>query len=61
MTATAHKLARQVYRVLKYGRDYVKQSMADYETKTKEMLARQLKAKAAKLGFELLPKATATS
>ena len=61
VTATAHKLARLVFRMLKYGRDYVKQSMADYEAKTKEMLARQLKAKAAKLGFELVPKATATS
>ena len=56
VTATAHKLARLVYRMLKYGRDYVKQSMADYEAKTKEMLARQLKAKAARLGFELVPK-----
>jgi transposase len=60
VTATAHKLARLVYRMLKYGREYVKQSMDEYEAKTKEMLARQLKAKAAKLGFELVPK-TATA
>ena len=59
VTATAHKLARLVYRMLKYGREYVKQSMADYEAKTRDMLARQLKAKAAKLGFELVPKTAA--
>ena len=61
VTATAHKLARLVYRMLKYGRDYVKHSMADYETKTKEMLTRQLKAKAARLGFELVPKSLPTT
>ena len=59
VTATAHKLARLVYRMLKYGQEYVKQSMAEYEAKTKEMLARQLKVKAAKLGFELVPKTAA--
>jgi transposase len=59
VTATAHKLARLVYRMLKYGREYVKQSMEEYESKLKEKLERQLKAKAAKLGFELVPKAAA--
>ena len=47
--------------MLKYGRDYVKQSMADYEAKTKDMLARQLRVKAAKLGFELVPKTASAS
>jgi len=56
VTATAHKLARLVYRMLKYGRDYVKQSVDDYEAKLKELLARRLKAKAARLGFDLVPK-----
>ena len=46
---------------MKYGRDYVKQTMADYEAKTKDMLARQLRAKAAKLGFELVPKGAAAA
>jgi transposase len=31
ITATAHKLARLVYRLLKYGEDYVAQGMAEYE------------------------------
>lgn len=61
VTATAHKLARLVYRMLKYGSEYVKQSMSEYEAKLKEKLERQLKAKAAKLGFELVPKAAAAT
>jgi transposase len=32
-TATAHKLARLVYRMLKYGRDYMKQGMDEYAAK----------------------------
>jgi hypothetical protein len=40
ITATAHKLARLVYRMLKYGREYVKQSMEAYETKMKANLER---------------------
>lgn len=55
-TATAHKLARLVYRMLKHGSEYVKRSMAEYEAKLKEKLERQLKAKASKMGFELVPK-----
>ncbi len=61
VTATAHKLSRLVYRMLKYGSEYVKQSMQEYESKLKEKLERQLKAKAAKLGFELVPRCAATS
>jgi transposase len=61
VTATAHKLARLVYRMLKFGTEYVKQSMADYEAKLREKLERQLRAKAAKLGFDLVPKAAATA
>jgi transposase len=61
VTATAHKLARLVYRMLKYGTDYVKQSMSEYEAKWREKLERQLKAKASKLGFELVPKGAGTS
>jgi transposase len=54
--ATAHKLACLVYRMLRYGVEYVKQSMAEYE---QMLLAKQvsaLKRKALKLGFELTPR-----
>jgi transposase len=56
VTATAHKLARLVYRMLKYGTEYVKQSMAEYEAKLQAKLEKQLRAKAARLGFELVPR-----
>jgi transposase len=56
ITATAHKLACLVYRMLKYGREYVKQSMEAYERKIKEQLERSLRRKAAALGYELVAK-----
>ena len=58
-TATAHKLARLIYRMLKYGKDYVVQGMAEYEAKIRAQLERVLKRKAAALGYELTPKAQA--
>src|SRR5690349_17295455 len=46
ITATAHKLACLVYRMLKYGREYVKQSMAEYEKRIREQQERSLRRKA---------------
>jgi transposase len=59
ITATAHKLACLVYRMLKYGKDYVKQSMEEYERKIKEQMERSLRRKAAALGYELVAKPAA--
>jgi len=59
ITATAHKLACLVYRMLKYGREYVKQSMEEYERKLREQLERSLHRKAAALGYELVAKKAA--
>jgi len=59
ITATAHKLACLVYRMLKYGRDYVKQSMEEYEKKVRAQLERSLRRKAAALGFERIPQGAA--
>lgn len=53
--ATARKLACLVYRMLKYGQDYVVQSLAEYEAKVQENVLRSLKRKATALGFELVP------
>ena len=53
--ATAHKLACLVYRMLRYGQEYVVQSMEDYEAKVKENLLKSLRRKAAALGFQLSP------
>jgi len=59
ITATAHKLACLVYRMLKYGRDYVKQSMDDYEAKIRQQQERSLRRKALALGYELVLKPAA--
>jgi transposase len=61
VTATAHKLARLVYRMLKFGAVYVKQSMAEYEQKVRGQLERSLRRKAAALGFQLIPRVPAST
>ena len=38
ITATIHKLARPIYRLLKYGEAYVAQGMADYEQAYRKQL-----------------------
>jgi hypothetical protein len=53
--ATAHKLACLVYRMLKYGQEYVTQSMEEYEAKVTANILKSLKRKAAMLGFQLSP------
>lgn len=53
--ATAHKLACLVYRMLKYGQEYVTQSMEEYEAKVKAKLLDSLKRKAKAMGFQLSP------
>ena len=61
ITATAHKLACLVYRMLKYGREYVKQSMDEYEKKIKGQQERWLRRKAGMLGFDLVPHGAAAA
>ena len=54
--ATAHKLACLVYRMLKYGQEYVTQSMEEYEAKVQANMLKALKRKAAAaMGFQLSP------
>jgi transposase len=55
VTATAHKLARILYRLLKHGELYVRQGMETYEQKYRQRLLHSLKKTAADLGFELTP------
>jgi len=60
VTATAHKLARIIYRMLKHGQEYVRQGMEDFE---KKHLARRLKAlqkSAESLGLQLIEKQIVT-
>jgi transposase len=55
--ATAHKLARIVYHLLKYGEVYVEESAAEYEHKRQERELRSLTRRATKLGYTLTPRA----
>jgi hypothetical protein len=53
--ATAHKIARIVYHLLKYGEAYEAESADGYEQKRRERELRQLTRRAAKLGYTLTP------
>ncbi len=60
ITATAHKLALWVYRVLNYGIESMRQSLEEYAAKVRAQAERILRRKAAQLGYELVPKAAAS-
>lgn len=61
VTATAHKLARIVYRLIKHGEAYVRQGIEDYERKfqARKLIALQRSARA--MGFQLIPGSTPAS
>jgi len=54
ITATARKLACQVYRLLKYGEAYVDQGEQRYEELYRERLLRSMKRHARQLGYDLV-------
>jgi transposase len=54
ITATAHKLARLIYRMLKYGQAYVDQGQEDYNKQYEEQQILQLKKRAQRMGFALV-------
>jgi len=53
--ATAHMIARVVYRMLKYKVEYETISIEEYEAKYKVQQIKYMRKKAAKLGFQLVP------
>jgi transposase len=53
--ATAHLIARIVYRMLKYKVEYEPLSVVEYEQRYREQQIKYLQKKAAKLGFQLAP------
>jgi len=55
VVATARKLAERVYRLLKHGQDYVRQSQEAYEQAYQRRLEKALAKKAASLGYKLVP------
>lgn len=57
ITATAHKIARIVYHLLKYRDQYIDPGQDYYQQKYRERVVRNLKRKAKDLGMELVPAA----
>jgi transposase len=54
ITATAHKLARLIYRTLKYGQDYVDIGGDIYEAEHKAASVKSLQRRAKSLGYQLV-------
>lgn len=54
ITATAHKLAKIIYRMLKYGEEYVHKGQEDYEEKYKQQKVKSLLKHAHKMGYDLI-------
>jgi len=54
ITAMAHRLARLVYRMLKYGQTYVDKGTEYYEERLRQRQIQLLRKRAAKLGFDVV-------
>lgn len=57
ITALAHKLAKLIYIMLKYGHEYVEKGVEFYESMYRKRREASLKRKAMEMGYELVPKA----
>jgi len=53
ITATAHKLARIIYNVMRYGIAYMRKTEEEYAAQVRERHERQLHRRAKELGYEL--------
>jgi transposase len=53
ITATAHKLARILYHLLRHGLAYMRKEEAAYAEQVRERLEKQLRRRARELGYEL--------
>ena len=58
IVATAHKLARLVYSMLKHGTAYVQQGLDAYEQAYRQRSTAALARRARELGYELVPTTT---
>lgn len=61
ITATAHKLARIIYSLIKYGEAYIRRGMEDYERKYRERKLHALQKMAISMGFNLVAQQQVTS
>jgi transposase len=55
VTAMAHKLARLLYRMLKFGQAYVDKGMEHYEAKYRQQQIKWLAKTTAALNLQLIP------
>lgn len=55
ITAMAHKLARLIYRMLKFGADYVDKGIEAYESRYRQQQMNWLIRQAAALNLQLVP------
>lgn len=55
ITALAHKLARLIYIMLKYGHEYVEKGVEFYDEMYKKRREASLRRKAKEMGYELIP------
>ena len=55
ITATAHKLARIIYSMLRYGQEYADAGAEYYESEYQQRALRAAKRRAAQLGYQLVP------
>ena len=55
ITAAAHKLARIMYSMLRYGQNYIDQGAEYYETQYRQRVLRAAQRRAAQLGYHLIP------
>ena len=61
VTAVAHKLAKIVYSMHKYGKDYVDRGAEYYEAQYRQGQLKSVRRRAEQLGFVLLERHTATT
>jgi predicted aldo/keto reductase-like oxidoreductase len=54
ITATAHKLAKIIYNMLRHGAEYVETGQAYYEEQYRDRVIKNLQRKAAELGLCLI-------
>jgi transposase len=58
VTATAHKLARLIYTLLKYGTEYVDSGQEYYEDQYRQGVIYNLKRRVKQMGFYLVEQET---
>jgi hypothetical protein len=57
ITAMAHQLARLIYRMMKFGAEYVDKGIEAYESRYRQQQTKWLVKQAAALNFQLIPAA----